>query len=116
MNWVRTIRKKISYTKGEPEMSKESKEPKQASVAEAKPEVKPEVKKPFFAERVYVAEKDVYTGYSIDKYLVANTDLDSAVPCDSKEIEVGIYQLVRVAKFRKAAVEQVTLTEIPKNE
>ena len=65
-------------------------------------------------ERVYVSREKVYQGlpgYYHD-WDVAHGDLDSAVSCNNKEVEVGIYQLVRVARFKKTAVEQVTLTEV----
>jgi hypothetical protein len=65
-----------------------------------------------FSERVYLSNRKIYNGFGGTRCLVAFSDVDEAVPiCD--EIEVGIYQLVRVAKFKKTSVEVKTLKEIP---
>lgn len=66
-----------------------------------------------FLERMYISEQPDYRYLSVgvdQKELKAFPTLDEAV--SYKETEVGIYQLVRTAKFKKTAVEQVTLKEI----
>lgn len=58
-----------------------------------------------FPERIYVSTKTEYRygGYSVAESY-AYDDLEKAVPAGDP-VEVGIYQLVRTAKFQKAAVE-----------
>ena len=65
-----------------------------------------------FSERLYISKIGVHHGYGLmEELLAAVSDLDQAVPVGD-ETEVGIYQLVRVAKFKKTAVEVKTLREI----
>lgn len=65
-----------------------------------------------FPERVYVSTKTVY-GYCAVSFSCATDDIYKAVDISNRETEVGIYQLVRVAKFKKTAVEiQSTVKEI----
>jgi len=71
--------------------------------------------KPEFQECVYVSKTvNNHTGVTNcwEVGLEAHNDLEDAVPKSGEETEVGIYQLVRVARFKKTAVEQVTLTEV----
>jgi hypothetical protein len=64
-----------------------------------------------FPERIYVADQVAYGSYSHDRFSAAFEDVDLAVGV-GEPVEVGIYQLVRVAKFQKTAVEVKTLKEI----
>jgi hypothetical protein len=64
-----------------------------------------------FPERVYVSDQRVYNEYGNTVVSQAFEDLDNAVNI-GQPVEVGIYQLVRVAKFQKTAVEVKTLKEV----
>jgi hypothetical protein len=67
-----------------------------------------------FPERIYVSTQTVYLGSGMSQELsAAFDDLDQAVDTTREPKEVGIYQLVRVAKFQKTAVEiKSTVKEI----
>ena len=64
-----------------------------------------------FPERIYVADDKIYNYYRYETISRAFEDIEQAVPV-GEPVEVGIYQLVRTAKFQKTAVEVKTLKEL----
>lgn len=64
-----------------------------------------------FPERVYVSTSSAHVGFGLGDYFFEemHRDLNEAVS-GNKETEVAIYQLVRVAKFKKTAVEYLRET------
>lgn len=68
-----------------------------------------------FPGRVYISTTKIYNGYGREFYSTAFEDVDKAVPI-GEPVEVGIYQLVRTAKFHKTAVEVKTLKEVRPND
>lgn len=69
----------------------------------------------FYPERIYVADRVGYSYAYCTAISQAFADLDQAVPPVDHPVEIGIYQLVRVAKFEKKAVETVTIKELEKH-
>lgn len=57
-----------------------------------------------FPERIYVSARTLFTGYRSVVQSVAVETVDHAVEV-GEPVKVGIYQLVRVAKFQKKAIE-----------
>jgi hypothetical protein len=64
-----------------------------------------------FPGRIYVADAKVYSYMDYKTISRAFEDIEQAVPA-GEPVEVGIYQLVRTAKFQKTAVEVKTLKEL----
>ena len=67
-----------------------------------------------FPERIYVADAKIYGYMNYDIVSRAYDDIEQAVSV-GEPVEVGIYQLVRTAKFQKTAVEVTTLKELSKD-
>lgn len=66
-----------------------------------------------FPERIFVADNEVFCSHGLMVVSQAFDDIDKAVSVGGP-VEVGIYQLVRTAKFQKTAVEVKILKELDK--